>query len=131
MNVISAGSLYVTLLLWVVVAIAIAVSLSYFFRPRTRRLYPGGNRRYLLALTVQASGFILPIPFVLIMLLGRPIMPGLDVIIAVGVGVAVVFALRALPVTGPLLKDLHRARVEAVMERLGPRPDANADGGQR
>ena len=52
---------------------------------------------------------------------GRPIMPGLDVIIAVAAGVAVIFGLRMLPVTGPLLKDLHRARVEAVMERLGPR----------
>jgi hypothetical protein len=122
MNVIDGGSLLATLALWVAAAIAIAVAATYFLRPRTRRLYPGGNRRYLMALIVQAAGFMIPIPFVLILLLGQPLMPGLDVILAVCAGIAVVFGLRALPVTGPLLKDLHRARVEAVMERLGPRP---------
>lgn len=122
MNVIDGGSLLATLALWVAAAVAIAVAATYFLRPRTRRLYPGGNRRYLMALIVQAAGFMIPIPFVLILLLGQPLMPGLDVILAVCAGIAVVFGLRALPVTGPLLKDLHRARVEAVMERLGPRP---------
>jgi hypothetical protein len=47
-------------------------------------------------------------------------MPGLDVVIAVAAGVAVVLGLRYAPVTGPLLKDLHRARVEAAIQRLGP-----------
>jgi hypothetical protein len=123
MNVIDGWSLLATIALWVLVAVALAVAATYFLRPRTRALYPGGNRRYLAALIVQAAGFMIPIPVVLILLIGRPIiMPGLDVIIAVAVGVSVIFVLRTLPLTGPLLKDLHRARVEAVMERLGPRP---------
>ena len=122
MNVIDGGSLLATIALWVVIAIALAVAATYFLRPRTRALYPGGNRRYLMALIVQAAGFIAPIPFVLISLIGRPIMPGLDVILAVAAGVAVVFVLRFAPVTGPLLKDLHRARVEAAMQRMGPKP---------
>jgi hypothetical protein len=131
MNVIDGGSLLAQIALWVVIAIAIAVAVTYFARPRTRALYPGGNRRYLTALIVQAAGFMIPIPVVLILLLGQPIVPGLDVIIAVAVGVGVIFLLRMLPVTGPLLKDLHRARVEAVMQRLGPRPEAKGDGGRQ
>jgi len=122
MNVIDGPSLLLQIALWVAAAIAIAVTATYWLRPRTRALYPGGNRRYLVALTIQAAGFMIPIPVVLILLLGQPIIPGLDVLIAVGVGVAMIFLLRALPVTGPLLKDLHRARLEAVMQRLGPRP---------
>jgi hypothetical protein len=121
MNVVDAGSLYLTLALWVLGGVAVAVALNYFLRPRTSALYPGGDRRYLTALVLQAGGFILPIPFVLLFLLGRPIAPGLDVIIAVLAGLAVVFGLRMLPATGPLLKDLHRARVEAAIQRLGPR----------
>lgn len=121
MNVIDGWSLLAQIALWVVVAIALAVAFTYFARPRTRALFPGGNGRYLRALIVQATGFMLPIPVVMILLLGR-LPAGFDVIIAVAVGVAVIFLLRAIPVTGPLLKDLHRARVEAVMERLGPRP---------
>ncbi len=120
MNVIDGGSLLGAIALWVVAAIALAVAGTYFLRPRTRALYPGGNRRYLLALIVQAAGFMLPIPIVLILLIGR-VPPWLDVIIAVVVGLGVVFVLRALPVTGPLLKNLHRARVEAVLQRLGPK----------
>lgn len=121
MNVIDGWSLLATIALWVVVAIAIAVAGTYFLRPRTRALYPGGNGRYLRALIVQAAGFMIPIPVVLILLIG--LMPaGFDVITAVAVGVGVIFVLRMLPVTGPLLKDLHRARVEAVLQRLGPRP---------
>ena len=119
MNVIG-DSFFITIALWLVAAIAIVVAATYFLRPRTRRLYHGGNRRYLLALIVQATGFIAPIPVVLLLLLGR-LPAGFDVIIAVAVGVAVIFVLRMLPATGPLLKDLHRARVEAVLERLGPR----------
>ena len=118
MNVISAGSLLGTILLWLIIAIAIVVTVSYFVRPRTRALYPGGPRRYLLALIVQAAGFMTPVPVVLVALLGQPIPPGLDVILAVAAGVLVIFGLRALPATGPLLKDLHRARVEAAIARL-------------
>lgn len=122
MNVIDGPSLLLQLVFWIACAVALAVAFTYFTRPRTRALYPGGNRRYLIALIVQAAGFMIPIPFVILLLLGR-LPGGFDVIIAVAVGVAVIFALRALPVTGPLLKDLHRARVEAVMQRLGPRPE--------
>jgi hypothetical protein len=121
MNVIDGWSLLAQIALWVVIAIALAVAFTYFSRPRTRALYPGGNRRYVTALTVQAAGFMIPIPVVIILLLGR-LPAGFDVMIAVAVGIGVIFLLRALPVTGSLLKDLHRARVEAVMERLGPRP---------
>jgi hypothetical protein len=59
---------------------------------------------------------------VLVLLLGRPIPPGVDVVLAVLAGLVTVMALRAAPVTGPLLKDLHRARVEAAMERLERKP---------
>lgn len=121
MNVIDAGSLYTTLALWVLAAIALAVGATYFLRPATRRLYAGGPRRYLLALIVQAAGFMAPIPLTLVLLLGQPIPPGVDVVIAVATGALVIFILRMLPVTGPLLRDLHRARVDAAMERLGPK----------
>ena len=122
MNVITPASLFGTILLWLVIAIALVVTGGYFLRPRTRALYPGGPRRYLMALIVQAAGFMTPVPIVLVALLGQPIPPGLDVVLAVAAGVLVIFGLRALPTTGPLLKDLHRARVEAVMRRLGPKP---------
>lgn len=122
MNVIDGPSLLLQVALWVTVAVALAVAATYFLRPRTRALYPGGNRRYLAALVVQAAGFMVPIPVVLLLLIGRPITPGLDVILAVAAGIGVVALLRYLPVTGPLLKDLHRARVEAVLQRLGPKP---------
>lgn len=121
MNIIDGGPLLATLALWVLVAIALAVAATYFLRPRTRALYPGGPRRYLAAVTVQAAGFMAPIPVVLVLLLGRPIPAGLDVIIAVAVGLGVVIVLRMLPVTGPMLRDLHRARVEAAIQRLGPK----------
>jgi hypothetical protein len=45
----------------------------------------------------------------------------LQIITAVVVGIAVLLGLRFAPVTGPLLKDLHKARVEAMIDRLGPR----------
>ena len=121
MSVIDGWSLLATIALWVLAAVALAVAATYFMRPRTRALYPGGNGRYLRAIIVQAAGFMLPIPVVIILLLGR-LPAGFDVMIAVAVGIGVIFLLRALPVTGPLLKDLHRARLEAVMQRLGPRP---------
>jgi len=122
MNVINGGALVGTILLWLAGAIALAVGFSYFLRPRTRALYPGGPRRYLLALIVQAVGFMAPIPVVLVVLLGQPIPPGADVVLAVVAGIAVLFGLRAAPVTGPLLKDLHKARVEAAIQRLEPKP---------
>jgi hypothetical protein len=118
MNVVDGGSLLATLLLWVAGALAAVVAINYFLRPRTRAAFKGGQGRYLTAVIVQAAGFILPIPVVLLILLGRPIPQGLDVVAAVLAGLAVVFALRMLPWTGPLLKDLHRARVEAAMQRL-------------
>ena len=121
MNVIDGPSLLLQIALWVVGAIALAVAGTYFLRPRTRALYPGGNRRYLTALITQAAGFMIPIPVVLILLIGR-VPAYAEVAIAVAVGFGVVMLLRALPVTGPLLKDLHRARLEAVMQRLGPKP---------
>jgi zinc transporter ZupT len=113
-----AAAFYGQVAIWLVVAIALAVTASYFLRARTRALYPGGPRRYLLALVVQATGFMAPIPIVLVALLGRRIPPGLDVVLAVLAGVIVILVLRSLPRTGALLKDLHRARVEAAMERL-------------
>jgi hypothetical protein len=120
MNVVT-DSMITQLAIWVVGAIALVVVGGYFLRPRTRALYPGGPRRYLLALAVQSVAFMAPIPIVLVFLLGRPLMPGLDVIIAVTVGFGVLVLLRSLPVTGPLLKDLHRARLDAAMQRLGPK----------
>ena len=126
MNVIS-DSFVITVALWVFGAIGLAIAVAYFLRPRTRARYPGGAGRYLLALTVQLTGFLLPIPIVLLLLMGRPLPQGGDVIIAVAAGAAVVFALRALPVTGQLLKDLHRARVEAAMDRLGARSANNTE----
>jgi hypothetical protein len=117
MNVVSAGSLLGTILIWLVIAIALVVTGGYFLRPRTRALYPGGPRRYLMALIVQAAGFMTPVPVVLVALFGR-VQPPLDVVLAVAAGVLVIFGLRALPTTGPLLKDLHRARVEAAIQRL-------------
>jgi len=110
------------LALWVAAAIALVVAGSYFLRPRTRALYPGGPRRYLLAIVVQSLAFMAPIPIVLVLLLGWPIAPGLDVIIAVSVGFGLLILLRALPVTGPMLRDLHRARIDAAVQRLGPKP---------
>jgi hypothetical protein len=119
MNVVTAQALLGTVGLWVLGAIVLVVAGSYFLRPRTRKLYPGGTQRYLLAIAIQATGFIAPIPVVLVLLLGQPLPPGLDVILAVAVGLAVVYGLRFAPFTGPLLKDLHKARVDAMVERLG------------
>lgn len=122
MNVISAQSLLVQMGLWVVIAIALAVAGTFFLRPKVRARYPGGSGRYLTALIVQAAGFMVPIPIVLIYLLGAPIWPGLDVALAVVAGVIVVAILRFMPVTGPLLRDLARTRLEIALERMGGRP---------
>lgn len=121
MNVINGASLLLTIAMWVVAAIAIAVAATYFFGPKVRARYPGGKGRYLLALIVQAAAFMVPIPFVLILMIGRlPL--GLDVILAVAVGFFVVLGLRFLPVTGPLLRDLARTRLELALERVGGKP---------
>ncbi|MGD9965517.1 MAG: hypothetical protein AB7T59_03265 [Hyphomonadaceae bacterium] len=122
MTVISAQSLLMQMSLWVLIAIAIAVAATYFLRPRVRERFPGGKRRYLTALIIQATGFMIPIPVVLILLLGAPIWPGLDVLLAVASGVALVVILRMLPLSGPLLRDLARTRLALALERMGAKP---------
>ena len=122
MNVVSAESLLVQMGVWVVAAIGLAVATSYFLRPKVRDRYPGGKGRYLTALTIQAAGFMIPIPFVLIYLLGAPIPAMFDVFIAVAAGILVVVLLRFVPVTGPLLRDLARTRLELALERMGAKP---------
>jgi hypothetical protein len=117
----SAGAFYATIGLWVAGAIALAVAAMYFLRPRTRAHYAGGPGRYLLAITIQMIAFLAPIPVVLMFLLSSPLPQEAQVVVAVLAGLAVFFALRFAPGTGPLLKDLHRARVQAAAERLGPR----------
>jgi len=121
-TVISAQSLLMQMSLWVLIAIAIAVAATYFLRPRVRERFPGGKRRYLTALIIQATGFMIPIPVVLILLLGAPIWPGLDVLLAVASGVALVVILRMLPLSGPLLRDLARTRLALALERMGGKP---------
>lgn len=120
MNVINASSVFVSLAIWVAVAIVLAVAATYFLRRRVRERYPGGRARYLAALFVQAAAFMIPIPVALITLFGTSVPAGLDVVIAISLGVFVVWGLRQLPVTGPLLKDLHRARLEVALGRQPP-----------
>jgi len=120
-NIITAESLLVQMGVWVLIAIALAVAATFFLRPKVRARYPGGDKRYLAALIIQAAGFMIPIPVVLIFLLGAPIWPMLDVVLAVAAGVLVVVVLRMLPVTGPLLRDLARTRLELALERMGGR----------
>lgn len=109
--------MFVSMALWVAIAIALAVAFSFFLRPAVRARFPGGERRYLAALVIQAAAFMIPIPFVLVMLLGHSILPYLDVALAVLAGVACVAILRFAPVTGPLLRDLARVRLEIALER--------------
>lgn len=122
MNVVTVQSLLMQMSVWVLIAIALAVGATYFLRPKVRDRFPGGKGRYLTALVIQAAGFMIPIPVVLLYLLGAPIWPGLDVVLAVLAGVAVVAILRFIPVTGPLLRDLARTRLEIALERMGGRP---------
>jgi hypothetical protein len=121
-STITAQSLLMQMAIWVLAAIAIAVAATYFLRAKVRERFPGGKRRYLAALAIQAAGFMIPIPIVLILLLGAPIWPGIDVILAVVAGIAAVVLLRMLPVTGPLLRDLTRTRLELALERMGGKP---------
>ena len=120
MNVISGTSVLVTLAIWIAAAIVLAVAGTYFVRRRVKEKYPGGKLRYLAALFVQAAGFMIPIPVALVMMFGSPIPAGLDVVLAIALGVLVVWGLRQLPVTGQLLKDLHRTRLEVALERQPP-----------
>ncbi len=119
MNVVTAESVLLQMSLWVLVAIALAVAATYFLRPKVRDRYPGGKVRYLSAITLQAAGFMIPIPVVLVYLLDAPIWDGFDVLLAVLAGVVIVVVLRFLPVTGPLLRDLARTRLELALERMG------------
>ena len=120
MNVIS-QSMIVQMGLWVLIAISLAVTATYFLRPKVRDRFPGGRRRYLTALIVQAAGFMIPIPIALLLVSGR-VWAGIDVLLSVVAGVAVVAVLRVIPVTGPLLRDLARTRLEIALERMGGRP---------
>lgn len=115
------ASFYTVVGLFMAGAITLAVAAMYFLRPRTRAHYPGGPRRYLAAITVQMVALLAPIPIVLMLLLTSPLRQDLQVIAAVVAGIAVFFGLRFAPVTGPLLKDLHKARVDAMIDRLGTR----------
>ncbi|MGE0530435.1 MAG: hypothetical protein AB7G40_07490 [Hyphomonadaceae bacterium] len=121
MNVVSVQTLLLQVSLWVLIAIALAVAATYFLRPKVRDRYPGGKQRYLMALIVQAAGFMAPIPVVLLLLISAPIWPGFDVVLAVAAGVAVVALLRILPGTGSLLRDLARTRLEIAVERAAGR----------
>lgn len=121
MNVVSVQTLLLQVSLWVLIAIALAVAATYFLRPKVRDRYPGGKQRYLMALIVQAAGFMAPIPVVLLLLISAPIWPGFDVVLAVAAGVAVVALLRILPGTGSLLRDLARTRLEIALERAAGR----------
>lgn len=111
------GALLLNLVMWVGVAIALAVTFSYLLARDTRERFPGGPKRYLAALVVQASAFMIPIPLVLLAMAGQGVAPGIDVIVAVAVGMAVLAGLHYAPVTGPMLRDLRRARLEAAMRR--------------
>ncbi len=121
MNVLFEQALLVQMAICVIMAIALAVTATYFLRPKVRARFPGGNGRYLTALVIQASAFMIPIPIVLILAWGR-MWPGLDVLLSVAAGVVVVSLLRFLPVAGLLLRDLARTRLEIALERMGERP---------
>ena len=121
MNVLFEQALLVQMAIWVIMAITLAVTATYFLRPKVRERFPGGKGRYLTALIIQASAFMIPIPIVLILAWGR-VWPGVDVLLSVATGVVVVSILRFLPLVGPLLRDLARTRLEIALERMGGRP---------
>jgi hypothetical protein len=118
MNVIDGASMWMFILTAVAMAVGAAVVASFIFRPKTRARFQGGNGRYLAAVFIQAAAFITPIPVVWLLLIGRPIPAGVDVLLGVATGVALVTLLRYAPVTGPLLKELARARLEVALERV-------------
>lgn len=111
------GALVLNLMMWVAVAIALAVTFSYLLARGARDSFPGGPKRYLAALIVQAAAFMIPIPVVLLLTADWSVAPGIDVIVAVVAGMAVLAALHYAPVTGPMLRDLRRSRLEAAMRR--------------
>lgn len=112
MNVVAAGPLLWALIGFVVFTAGIAIAAGYFGRPKLRQAFPGGPGRYLAALTVQAFGFVLPVPFVWLALLGTP-PEGLNFVAALAAGIAMLTLLRFVPGTGPLLTDLAQARQQA------------------
>jgi len=122
MNVVDSGALLLNFFVWVGVAIALAVGFTYLLRPRARELFPGGAKRYVTALIVQSAAFMIPIPVALFLLIGVSLPTGVDVLIAVTAGVAVLAALHYLPMTGPLLRDLRKARLDEALERASRRP---------
>jgi len=119
MNVIDGWSMLGTLALWVVGAIALASAATYFLRPRVRERYRGGARRYLFAVVLQSAAFMVPIPVVLVLLLGRPLPAGMDVALAILAGFGVLTLLNFLPVTGPMLRDLRQAQLDVALNRGG------------
>lgn len=118
MNVIDGAALFYNMAMFIAVAIALAVTFTYLLRgAAVRDRFPGGAKRYLAALIVQAAGFMIPIPVVLVLLIGPPIPEWLDVVLAVAAGVLTLAVLRYAPVTGPLLRDLHELRMQLALER--------------
>jgi len=122
MNVVDGGALFLNFIVWVGVAIALAVGFTYLLRPQARERFPGGAQRYVGALIVQSAAFMIPIPVALFLLIGVPLPTGVDVLIAVTAGVVVLAALHYLPLTGPLLRDLRKARLDESLERASRRP---------
>jgi len=121
MNVVDGGALFLNFIVWVGVAITLAVGFTYLLRPQMRARFPGGAKRYVAALLAQSAAFMIPIPVALFLLIGAPLPTGVDVIIAVTAGVAVLAALHYLPITGPLLRDLRKARLDEALERASRR----------
>jgi hypothetical protein len=111
-------------------AIALVVVLG-LLRKSVPQRFPGGPGRYALALIVQASAFIVPVPIVALSLVpGGPFGPpvfapitapyGTHILAGLAVGYGFVLLLRALPGSGPLMSDLARARLEAALARTPP-----------
>jgi|CXWL01.1.fsa_nt_gi hypothetical protein len=116
MNVVSLSPLVWALIGFVVFTAGIAIAAGFFGRPKRRQTFPGGPGRYFAALCVQAFGFVLPIPFVWIMLL-KVGPPGLNLVAAFATGIIVLAVLRFAPGTGPLLTDLAKAPQPAGRNR--------------
>lgn len=119
MNVVDGAAMLSTLAMWVVGAVALASAATYFLRARVRERFPGGARRFLFAVVLQSAAFMLPIPVVLVLLLGQPVPPGADVALAVLAGFGVLTLLHYVPVTGALLRDLRKTQMDVALERGG------------